>query len=664
MGNARSLLPLALLAVACTGSELRPPGRPGDAAAGGSEAKAPGDEAQPALEALRAGDLERAHALLGRTLAERWLAQARALMEGDAPRPADALLAIDRALEVDARDAEAHALAGDAHLALAAEMIARGSSGAYVSGAFEDALRAYRASLDERPDDARAQLGAARAAHALLRFDEALDHARRGAAAVDRGDRVEGADAGRILAEIAYGAYADAVSRSAPAERTRELYGLARTALETLLGQDSTDPWVWATLSNLHLWDGSVEEARAALVRGLDRRPGDAGLLAKLVDLARANGGSEAALLDINAFVNKHPDVAGGFWWLGVEGFGAALAAVRDGGADRFEAAERAFQRARELDPSLREACLGWEVVARAGTGWARYYAGDLAGAERAFLSMNDVLPNGIQWRYEGDPFLPSGIQGLNYVGDAFRAQGDLAAAAEVYEVLRGLEPDNADWANNAGLFHRDDAVALEQLGRDLCRQAASPPQEPQALARVLQRAGLPEGLEGDLSAALQARADELIARARTAAEASYAAYQDAARLAPDDVRIVNDEALVMIYYVYRDLERAKELLRRCIDMGREQIGDPSLSPDAREALENAWGDAYQNMGFLHVVHRREPELARGFLLRSLELGDPRPFVRNVLLPLCDADPDHEDLAALRAWGRPCGESGGGEAAR
>ena len=141
----------------------------------------------------------------------------------------------------------------------------------------------------------------------------------------------------------------------------------------------------------------------------------------------------------------------------------------------------------------------------------------------------------------------------------------------------------------------------------------------------------------------------------------SYDAYLDAARLAPTDVRIVNDTALIAVYYLHEDLDRAEEMLRRSIEMGAKQLETRELDDEARYALANAYGDAFQNLGVLYLWQRRDREEARKLLESSLGKGDERPVVTQVLLPLCDAS--EEELAqaeseGLRPWGVPCGTTG------
>jgi tetratricopeptide (TPR) repeat protein len=349
---------------------------------------------------------------------------------------------------------------------------------------------------------------------------------------------------------------------------------------------------------------------------------------------------------------------------VGLEGLKAAPP-VLDTAA--FSRAESEFAEVRALDPAETASALGYEVVCRLGRGWCAVQAGDLAAARREFLSMDELFPRGVEWSVPGE--LESGIQGLFRVADAYGSKEDLLSAGEVFETLHQRQPDVALWANNAGFFLRDAAVELEGDGRDLCdaaRGAAAPANaaELRALAGVTrERPGSPEE-----RSAFVAAAESRFERAHELVERSFHAYERAAELAPDDVRIVNDEALMLVYYLQRDIDRAEAILQRCIDMGAEQVRAKkaelaAAAPEARAELEtqlldleSAWGDAHENMGVLCYTYRKDPARALPFLQRALEIGPDRPSVVNALIPIVRGELVLEkgDTWDLLSWGRPC----------
>jgi tetratricopeptide (TPR) repeat protein len=142
--------------------------------------------------------------------------------------------------------------------------------------------------------------------------------------------------------------------------------------------------------------------------------------------------------------------------------------------------------------------------------------------------------------------------------------------------------------------------------------------------------------------------------------EKSYAAYLEATRLAPDDVSIVNDTALIAVYHLYRDIDRAAELLEHCVEVGAEQLESDALDEKARWSLQNAWGDAHQNLGILYFHHKNDPETARAWFEKSIAIGpEPRPLVTEVYLKLIDEEAGFDPppyVTDFLAWGRPCAE--------
>ncbi|HEB53403.1 MAG TPA: hypothetical protein ENI87_09135 [bacterium] len=110
-----------------------------------------------------------------------------------------------------------------------------------------------------------------------------------------------------------------------------------------------------------------------------------------------------------------------------------------------------------------------------------------------------------------------------------------------------------------------------------------------------------------DLGVQLANRGDE--AAARELWERSYRYYERAVALSPDDARIVNDCGLMLIYHLNRDFDRARELFDRAISIGTAQLDEMPADTDRRERerLEEAVGDAYQNIAVLLREHLHRP---------------------------------------------------------
>ncbi len=680
-------IPLLLLSLtACLTPSPTPKEAPGDA---GSSRRASADagtttrevqQAEPSVSdvqrALDAGDLEAAHATLTSILSRRFLREAHAKLE--AQELEEGWRALERALEFTPKNREALELK-EATTGRFFDELVRQAETALTEGRPEDALAFSDRALELQPDaasaivqrgrgffdlgrkvsnaafiedslstfveaaskfdDVQLWLGASQAAYELNRTDEALDYARQ---AQEKLEERPDPNALRTIAESTFGAYRTERQARPESERTLELFEETRALLDQLIGLAPETAWAWRQLANLMSWQGYTAEARVALEQGLSQVPTDSALHERFQAVVRSEGGKQALFDYYEAFARRHPAIAIGRFNAGLARFEMALESLpsRPEGeegtspaehlAEEFQAAEADFLRAREIDESLSEAAIGYEVVARDGLGWSLYHAGDLDGARDAFLSMEDLLDGGLRWELKGS--LLSGVTSLEFVAGAFfAAQQDaslcdlekahgMEKAAKIFDFLHEYEPEVVKWANNSGFFNRDVAVMLHDEARNL--------------EAKLKR----EELTEEEAAVLTAEGKTMLARARELMDKSYRAYVDTSKLAPEDVRIINDTGLILTYYLERDLDVAEEYLLRAVSLGEQQIQDESLQADARYELENALGDAYQNLGVLHLKLTGNVEAAKEWLEKSLAIGpDPRPTISRVLLPDCEA---------------------------
>lgn len=622
---------------------------------------------QEATRLIEAGRIEEARAVLDELLLTGSLERASAELAGGSPE--DALTTLDRVLELAPEDEQARLLKADASLRLAEAQLRSGGSAGLIEGALTDALRYYQG-LGE---SAHSLFGASRAAWLLGRAGEALALARRGLPLRKEGEHgldALGLSPERIYAEQVIEAYRSARRASEP--EAEALFQEAEGALGKVLGRDSVDAWAWSRLSDLYEWQGALADARSACERGLARSPADASLLERLARVLPAAAGRTAAVVAFEDYVRRHPEVAAGRWHLAEARFQLALEGYE--GDPRvldpapFTAAEAEFRAVGAAVPERAEAALGYQVVCRLARGWCAFHAGDLARARQEFLAMNALCERGIEWSLPGE--LESGIQGLFLVADAHGARDELLEAGEVFETLHALQPDQVSWANYAGYFMRDAARALEREGKKLCRAARGTLTNAEALAelRALTATAAPSGSAAECAAWARA-AGERCARARELMERSWRAYRPAAELAPEDVRVVNDAALVLVNYLHHDLEWAEQALLRCVELGGPQIEAKKAalaleeSPERASALESeltqlkeAWGDAHQNLGVLEWVHRKNAAAARAWLEKALEISPDRAPVTNSLLPQVRGAlaPVEDDPWALLDWARPC----------
>ena len=593
-------------------------------------------------------DARRRTALL---LAAQLLQDARALYAAGNVR--DSIAVLDQVVTLSPEDADARALRGACALTIGAE-----DGDPFL---FEDALNEFlfAAKSGTRPD---AWVGASRASRLLYydgfeqrRIEDAVLLAREAVRAVEEGQlNIEELTVlpSEVHAEAAFDLYR-AARNAQDAESAAQAAAETRAALERCIGSRPLEARAWLQLSSLLEWEGQIPEGRDVLRNALSLRPGDDSLHSNHARLSRSIGGFEEVVSAYAHFLKEHPDSALGHWYYAVDSFELALAGV-DAGADTsasFSSAEAAFRACRTLEGSYEQSCLGYEVMCRAGVGLAKFKAGDVGEAQRAFLSMEQVFKGGLAWSIEGR--MSSGLVYLDYVvGHHFKRQEDdtlpteerrasLLEAASLASFLHGYAPGDGRRANDAGFLNRDAGVSLEQEAQRVLRASMTANDDPE----------------------LAKRAGALFALARGHMNASVDAYTVAALLQPEDARVVNDTGLILTYYLQRDLDKAAGFHLEAVKVGRAQLekisaGEAEEDPDVITAV----GDAYQNLGYLELTMRGASGAAREWFKQCVDF-DPvgRELIEQVLLPLCDlleaGTISAEDVRSLYRWGVDDAES-------
>jgi tetratricopeptide (TPR) repeat protein len=544
-----------------------------------------------ARRALDRDEYELARAHLANARALELAAKAQQMM--DAGRPLDALVPLDEALELGGRTARVLLLRGQAALQAAP---ASSSPQFFYEDATQHLVDALRAGAG-----VEIYFEASRAARRIPDPDKALALARRGAELLETAEPAPTITPhpSRTWAEAAFDVYIEKISQQ---EEAREYFIEAEDQFARLLGRTPEDTWPRLQLANLYEWAGENVMALKQLEQALEVAPTDQSIHDRLQQLAVGEQGYPQLLEYYRAFAAARPD-GRVLRNLGVISFYAALEAFEAGTPDvsAFEEAEAQLLRARELDESLHSDCLGFEAIARNARGWCHYNAGELLKARDAFLSMEDLFEGGLAWSL--GQRLPDGISGLGFVvagltrrPNSLSALDNMVAAAEIADYLHGYRPENGNMANDAGFVNRDAAVLLMRAAQ-----------------------GSEEGNQ-------ELKADALKVMSR-----SWAAYKQAARLLPEDVRVVNDTGLVMTYYLRTDPEEAERLLLSAIEHGAVQVPKKELEPGAQAQLEEAWGDAHQNMAILELTLRGNAGAAKDWLQKSLDIG---PATREGLRPL------------------------------
>ena len=596
------------------------------------------DARQRAIDAIQRGEYEEARRLLDGLIVERDVARAREALA--AGRGEEAMGLLDEALDLGGETIERLELRGRAALVAAEALAAKPGNKTNPQWFYQDALEfflqagSHAVAAGDEAATIRLAFEASGAARRVPDPERALELARMGSRRLEafsgEGELILDPPAARVHAEAAFDRY---IAARRGGESGDEFYQEAEDQLMLLLGEHPTDPWPPLQLSNLYQWKGDNEAAIGVIEHALEVSPERQALHDRLQSLVPAQRGWVALTEFYGRFSALHPESATVQRAAGIAALFGALADFDQGNNDPepFRVAEASFARAAELGEELRSDCLGYQAICRDAVGWCLFNQGDYSAAKEAFLSMEDVFEGGLRWQLPGR--LPDGVAGLGLViaklaanPQSVEATDQVAEAAAIADYLFAYFPEDGNHANNAGFLNRDAAVLFERTARILRGRAAE-------AADAQER----RKLEEDAAHAMD-RAFELMAK-------SKAAYKVAARLLPDDVRVINDAALVVVYYTRDEVEYAEDLLLRAVKLGEEQLADPGLDPERRFALNEAFGDAHQNLAVLELTLRRNGAKARQWLERALEIGPPSREQRRPLLDICDAvaaDPDFD----------------------
>jgi len=115
--------------------------------------------------------------------------------------------------------------------------------------------------------------------------------------------------------------------------------------------------------------------------------------------------------------------------------------------------------------------------------------------------------------------------------------------------------------------------------------------------------------------------------------EESFAAYEKCVALEPWNARYVNDTALILLYHLDRDLDRAEAMFRKAIELGRTACDNPFIDEASREANFGAYTDAMLNLSLLLARDGRLDEaetLANELLVLSPERADARGLLAHI----------------------------------
>ena len=310
--------------------------------------------------------------------------------------------------------------------------------------------------------------------------------------------------------------------------------------------------------------------------------------------------------------VRAHPLEALVWWYGGSVQLLLAEQALRERDADAARVAIGRglvwLERCGELEPDYAEAVRRSRARGRAARGWAALGEGELAGSRDAFL---DVLATDPDLCVEPDGLGRSVVDGLGLLGARHEQAAQYTEGAELCQAVLAVQPEDGEWWNNLAYF-------LRQRGAQ-------------------EAAGFVE-VEGD--------ADQV---AQATFRGSWEAYLRAVEYAPQDVRIINDCALMQVYHLQDELDRARQLLERALATGESQLAEMGPEPDEVERfpVAQAMGDAWENLGYMAYHLTGDMDRARDCFEHSLASDSGyRPAVLEFLQVMDAGGPPIEQRGA------------------
>lgn len=477
----------------------------------------------------------------------------------------------------------------------------------------QDAEAGFRSSYQADPTFLPAYLGASRVAREKGDGSAAGKHAQGARDHVTKDTPPETTYA--VLLELGRARaleYLQAFRQSANPVLQGELYQRAKDAFgsASALFPERAEPVI--EFANVDASRGAVGDALDTLAGAIAARPEEVAYHQALTQTALRTG-MLPRLAEIYAvrLAKLEERSATVLWYAGYvrtrEAEAARLAQDTDGALRTYGEADSLFAKSAERNASFAASVRASRALVLAGEARALFERRKIGEAAEK-LTAAFALDAGIAEQADGLGVTPKRTS-LEIGGEYFK-EGDLAAGAQCFENWLAFSKDDVDWLNNAGLMERD-------LGEELARRGEA-------------------------------------ARAKECFERSYERYRRAAELRPDEPRLVNDAALILLYHLDRDLDVAEAMFRRAIGLGEDRLEDlgeerpevddedaaTQLAADRWDYIAEATGDAYQNLALLLWTKQADAAEIRRLLERSFRL-DPRGTRGHL----------KEDAAALPASG-------------
>jgi len=491
------------------------------------------------------------------------------LRRGDAE---GALELLERAVAARQDDGESWYLFGLATETVAREAALRGERGSLL---LQEAAGGYERAARLLPDASGPRLGLARVALDEGSPDRALESARDATRlARDGDDRYEG---NLLQARALTDLLAEEEAGSAPRDsRAAE----ARRAAEECIALDPSREEAYVALADVESAAGRGGAAEATIRRALRRFPDSTALHGRLHLLLTGDGRPGDLLAAYDGVAAEAPENGTVAWYRAEARIAAAHAARIEAEWPRaeelYDVAREEFERSASLRPDFRASADRRSFDALLGSAWCRHGAGELRGAADLFVEAIRLRPDLV---HEPGAFGRTPKEGADSIAVRLMETNDLEGGESFLARLTETAPDVVEWWSNLGYFRWE-------LGR---------------------------WREGE------DRAEE----ARATYEAALAAYERARAIAPDDPGALNDCVLILYFHLRRDDERVERYLRRAIESGERMIAEGAMDEERRKYVEEATGNAHQNLGALLFEKRKDYAGAKHFLEKSLTFPPP-----------------------------------------
>ncbi len=524
-----------------------------------------------------------------------------------------ALEILDERTRSDPQDLAAWVWLADTYFLLAEEWAASGGSPEL---ALIDAKAAYEEALKLAPLDARALRGAFRVCYELTQMEEALSYGLRDLSlTMMSGGEPEPWQLERVAQARALAFRADVPTDPAElAAAVRGTLALLRKTRDMAPGEPALARIEAEVLQEVGLFGASAK----ALESGLQKAPWSADLHQKLVDLTFR----QSVVSHLVEFYEKlgaaSPTDPTTAWYCGYAYLlqGDVLRRERRfvEAIDQYQKSISWLQRSSSLEPSYADGAQRIEVLAQSGIGWSHLRRGEFPKARDVFSRLLETAPD---HRNLPDGMRRTYLDGLGSLGAEFETGLDFKNGVEIARRVLEYEPDSAYWWNNLAFFLREYGSQVE--------------------AEMVEVDGDPKEV------------------ARGIFQESWDSYLRASELAPTDARIVNDTALIQVYHLRTDLEKAEAMLNQSITEGERQLAElgPDASADDRYPIEQAVGDAYQNLGYLYYHLLEDLPRARGYFVTSMEIDPIGRQINREYIASIDGEaepvPERDAAAALAA---------------